>query len=75
MKYFYFRNLIESRIFGVCAWMGRKLSMPTGKVRLYFIYATFLTLGSPVLIYLTLTFVLNLRYMIKGKRNPVWDIW
>lgn len=69
-----FRNIIESRIFGVCAWLGRKLSMPSNKVRLFFIYATFLTLGSPVLIYLTMTFVLNLRYMIKGRRNPVWDI-
>lgn len=72
--YYQFRNLIETRIFGICAWIGRKLSMPSKKVRLYFIYATFLTLGSPVLIYLTLTFILNLRYMIKGRRNPVWDI-
>lgn len=69
-----FRELIEARFFGVCAWLGRKLHMPSKKVRLYFIYATFLTLGSPVLIYLTLTFMLNLRYMIKGKRLPVWDI-
>jgi phage shock protein PspC (stress-responsive transcriptional regulator) len=74
MPSFYFRNIIESRLFGVCAWLGRKLSMPSKKVRLFFIYATFLTLGSPVLIYLTMTFVLNLRYMIKGRRNPVWDI-
>jgi phage shock protein PspC (stress-responsive transcriptional regulator) len=74
MRHNLFRNVIELSIFGVCAWLGRKLFMPSKKVRMFFIYATFLTLGSPILIYLTLMFVLNLRYMIKGSRNPVWDI-
>ncbi|MCB0503798.1 MAG: PspC family transcriptional regulator [Bacteroidetes bacterium] len=74
MQHNLFRNIIESSIFGVCAWLGRKLMMPSKKVRMYFIYVSFLTLGSPILIYLTLTFVLNLRYMVKSSRNPVWDI-
>lgn len=69
-----FRDAIEWSIFGVCAYLGRKLDMPSKRIRMYFIYASFLTLGSPVILYLTLAFVLNLRFMIKGKRNPVWDI-
>lgn len=68
------RDVIEMRIYGVCAYLGRKLSMPSKRVRLSFIYTSFIALGSPVIVYLILTFVLNLRYMIKNKRNPVWDI-
>jgi phage shock protein PspC (stress-responsive transcriptional regulator) len=68
------RDVIEINVYGVCAYLGRKLHMPSKKVRLFFIYTSFIALGSPVIIYLILTFVLNLRYMIKTKRNPVWDI-
>lgn len=69
-----FRDIIEMNVYGVCAYLGRKLSMPSKKVRLFFIYTSFITFGSPIIIYLILTFVLNLRYMINNKRNPVWDI-
>lgn len=68
------RDIIEMSVYGVCSYLGRKMSIPSKKVRLFFIYTSFIALGSPVIIYLILTFVLNLRYMIKTKRNPVWDI-
>lgn len=68
------RDVIERSVYGVCSYLGRKLSMPTKKIRLFFIYTSFIALGSPIIIYLILTFVLNLRYMINNKRNPVWDI-
>jgi phage shock protein C len=68
------RDIIEMSVYGVCSYLGRKLSMPSKRVRLFFIYTSFIALGSPVIIYLILTFILNLRYMIKNKRNPVWDI-
>ena len=68
------RDIIEVNVFGVCSYLGRKLSMPSKRVRLFFIYTSFIALGSPIIIYLILTFILNLRYMIKNKRNPVWDI-
>ena len=68
------RDIIEANVYGVCSYLGRKLSIPSKRVRLFFIYTTFIALGSPIIIYLGLTFILNLRYMIKTKRNPVWDI-
>lgn len=68
------RDVIEINVYGVCAYLGRKLSMPSKRVRMFFIYTSFIALGSPIIIYLILTFVLNLRYMINNKRNPVWDI-
>jgi phage shock protein C len=64
---------LELQLFGVCQYFGEKLSMPSGKIRLFFIYLTFLTAGSPVVVYLVLAFLIKLRDYIKGKRNPVWD--
>ena len=66
--------MVERHAFGVCQHLGERMEIPPSEVRKYFIYTSFIALGSPVIIYLILTFVLNLRYMIKTKRNPVWDI-
>lgn len=77
LKLFKFRTLrdvIEISVYGVCSYLGRKMSIPSKKVRMFFIYASFIALGSPIIIYLILTFILNLRFMIKTTRNPVWDI-
>lgn len=68
------RDIIEMSVYGVCSYLGRKMSISSKKVRLFFIYASFIALGSPIIIYLILTFVLNMRFMVNNKRNPVWDI-
>lgn len=62
----------EERAFGVCTRLGEKLGIATSSIRLFFIYASFLTFGSPVIVYLVLAFVMNLRKHLR-KRNPVWD--
>ena len=67
------RSLIETTFFGVCSYTGEKLHMPSSKIRLFFIYSSFFTAGSPVIIYLSLAFLLKLKDYIKGKRSPVWD--
>lgn len=65
--------LVEKTAFGVCAWWGEKLGIATSSIRLFFIYASFLTFGSPILIYLGMAFVLNLRKHLRRKRS-IWDI-
>jgi len=62
----------ERHAFGVCERLGDKLGISTSNIRLSFIYASFLTFGSPILIYLALAFVMNIRKSLR-KRNPVWD--
>lgn len=62
----------ERNAFGVCNRLGEMMGIATSNIRLFFIYASFLTLGSPVLIYLTLAFVMNIRKYLR-KRNPIWD--
>jgi phage shock protein PspC (stress-responsive transcriptional regulator) len=52
--------------------LGEKLGIATSSIRLFFIYASFLTFGSPVIVYLVLAFVMNLRKHLR-KRNPEWD--
>jgi phage shock protein PspC (stress-responsive transcriptional regulator) len=62
----------EIYAFGVCTWLGEILGVATSSIRLFFIYASFITFGSPLLIYLSLAFVVNMRKHLR-KRNPVWD--
>ncbi|MFM9944604.1 MAG: PspC family transcriptional regulator [Bacteroidia bacterium] len=65
---------VEQQAFGVCTRLGRKMGIKTERVRLYFLYATFGTLGSSVIIYLILAFWLNVKnYQKEGKRT-VWDL-
>ena len=64
---------MEFRLFGVCAWWGEKLKMPQGSIKLFFIYSTFLTVGSPIIVYMVMAFVLKLRNMVRSKRNLIWD--
>jgi len=62
----------ERNAFGVCTRLGEMLGIATSNIRLFFIYASFLTFGSPVLIYLILAFIMNIRKHLR-KRNPIWD--
>jgi phage shock protein PspC (stress-responsive transcriptional regulator) len=65
-------DFFEAYAFGVCTRLGEKLGMATASIRLFFIYASFLTFGSPLLIYLALAFVMNMRKHLR-KRSPIWD--
>ena len=62
----------EQYAFGVCTLLGERLGIATSNIRLFFIYASFLTFGSPVLIYLALAFIMNIRKYLR-KRDPIWD--
>ena len=66
------REFLELRAFGVCNAMGERLGIATSRIRMWFIYISFLTLGSPVIIYMVLAFWMNIkRYISAGKRNPL----
>lgn len=66
------QHFFQGYAFGVCTMLGEKLGVATSSIRLFFIYATFITVGSPVIIYLAIAFVMNLRKHLR-RRNPVWD--
>ena len=65
----------EKQAFGVCSWWGEKLQLKTAQVRLSFIYLSFITVGSPVIVYLIMAFVLKHKEYFKfSKRQTVSDI-
>jgi phage shock protein PspC (stress-responsive transcriptional regulator) len=66
------QHFFERYAFGVCTHIGEKLGMATSSIRLFFIYTSFITFGSPIIIYLSLAFVMNIRKHLR-KRNPIWD--
>lgn len=72
------RHWFETKAFGVCQWWGDKLGINSNKVRMYFIYLSFFTFGSPIILYFVMAFVLENKNYFKPfytrKRPSVWDI-
>ncbi|MBN9352065.1 MAG: PspC domain-containing protein [Chitinophagaceae bacterium] len=67
-----FKGFIEWQVFGVCTAIGERMGVATSVIRRYFIYISFLTLGSPVIFYLFLAFWLNIKNYIRfSRRNPI----
>jgi len=66
----------EMRSFGVSTWFARKLRVDVSRVRLFFIYFAFIGLGSPILIYLMMAFILEHKHIFKlqRKRKTIWEI-
>ena len=66
------RDFLELHAFGVCSAIGERLGIASAKIRMWFIYISFLTLGSPVVLYFVLAFVRSIKhYILLGKRNPI----
>ncbi len=63
----------EIGAFGVCASIAEKLGFSAASVRLFFIYASFLTFGSPVILYLVLAFLKNLKAYLRKSQSTIWD--
>lgn len=68
------KTFFEKHAFGVCDWWANFYGIPSSKIRIFFIYASFLTVGSPIIIYLIMAFVLRIRNMTKEHRGGVWDL-
>ena len=65
-----FREIVEMQAFGVCSAIGDRLGVATSRIRMWFIYISFLTMGSPVIIYMILAFTRNIKnYILAAKRN------
>jgi phage shock protein PspC (stress-responsive transcriptional regulator) len=66
------KQFIEWQAFGVCSRIGEKLGIASNRIRMWFVYISFLTMGSPVIIYMILAFWINMKaYILSDKRNPI----
>ena len=66
------KNFIEWQAFGVCTAIGEKMGIATSRIRMWFMYISFLTLWSPIIIYMIMAFWMNIkRYILAARRNPL----
>ncbi|MGV3546102.1 MAG: PspC domain-containing protein [Pedobacter sp.] len=65
-------TFFEQRSFGVSAYLANKLDMSTAKVRLFFIYSSFLAVGFPILFYVFAAVILDIRSYMKRVRSKIW---
>jgi phage shock protein PspC (stress-responsive transcriptional regulator) len=69
------KQFIEWQAFGVCTAIGEKMGIATERIRMWFIYISFLTLGSPVIVYMIMAFWMNMkRYIMAARRNPLRNL-
>jgi phage shock protein PspC (stress-responsive transcriptional regulator) len=60
---------IEENAFGVCTFLGERLGIAGNYIRLFFIYVTFISPTSPLVIYFILAFWLNMKkYINEGRK-------
>jgi phage shock protein C len=64
----------EKRSFGVCTYIADKFDISTSKIRLFFIYSSFLAVGFPIIFYVLAALVLDVRHYIKRIRLRIWDV-
>ncbi len=67
------KDLVERHAFGACQYLGEKMRLSPAVVRKYFIYTSFIAIGSPLIIYLVVAFWVNLRRYIRRGKSVLWD--
>lgn len=63
----------ERYSFGVCTYLGEKFQISIAKIRLFFIYTSFLAVGFPIIFYFLAAFSLDIRDYVKKIRLKYWD--
>ena len=66
-------TFFERYSFGVCTYLGDRFNIPTSKLRLFFIYTSFLAVGFPLIVYFFAGIVLDFRNYIKRRHTRTTD--
>jgi phage shock protein PspC (stress-responsive transcriptional regulator) len=66
-------HLIERNSFGVCSYLADKIGLRSSRVRLYFIYASFVTFGSPIVLYLAVAFWMNIKQYLRKSKSFLFN--
>ncbi len=70
----FIKYALEKSLFGVCSQLGEWMGISVKSVRMSFVYASFFTLGSPIIIYLVAAFWMNVKYYSQERRTRIWDL-
>ena len=69
------KQFIEWQLFGVCTAIGERLGIATSRIRTWFIYISFLTMGSPLIVYFILAFWMNIKAVhYCGETESVYSL-
>lgn len=66
----------ELRSFGVSAWWAKRMRVEVTRIRLLFIYLSFIGLGSPIIFYLMMAWALEHKHIFKlqRKKKTIWEL-
>ncbi|MCX2451501.1 PspC domain-containing protein [Pedobacter sp. PLR] len=67
-------TFFEKQSFGVCTYLAERLNISISKIRLFFIYSSFLAVGFPIIFYILAALVLDVRHYVKKIRLRIWDV-
>ena len=67
-------TFFERYSFGVCTYLGERFNISINKIRLFFIYTSFLSVGFPLIFYFFAGVVLDFRNYVKRLRSRVTDL-
>ncbi len=67
------KDVVERNAFGVCQYLGDKMNISPLVVRTYFIYISFIGMGSPLIVYLFIAFWVNIRRYIRRGKNMMFE--
>ena len=68
------RHYFEKNGFEVCSRIADRLGIRVSKVRFFFVYMSFFTIGIWFSIYLTLAFLFKIKDSVYQKRSSVFDL-
>jgi len=66
-------TFFERHSFGVCTYLGERFNISISKIRLFFIYSSFLAVGMPLVFYFFAGIVLDIRNYVKRIHTRVTD--
>ncbi|ALL05077.1 PspC domain-containing protein [Pedobacter sp. N36a] len=67
-------TFFEKQSFGVCTYLAERFNISISKIRLFFIYSSFLAVGFPIIFYILAALVLDVRHYVKKIRLRIWDV-
>ncbi|MCO5936306.1 PspC domain-containing protein [Mucilaginibacter sp. RB4R14] len=67
-------TFFERYSFGVCTYLGERFNISIAKIRLFFIYSSFLAVGFPLIFYFFAGIVLDFRNYVKRSRTRAVDM-
>lgn len=70
----FIRYHFEKQWFGGLSRLGAKIGVPVSRLRIFFIYSAFATMGIFFLVYLVLVFVIKLKDLFIKRRPSVFDL-